>query len=103
MHKPLARPRARRAPPLIAALVLAACARSEGPTTLVDKPALQEVVELQVARDAGALAERLEGRSAVVRARAALALASVQSQNAATALIEALDDGEAVVRANAAF
>jgi peptidylprolyl isomerase len=84
-------------------LVAVACASPEDPVSLLENPDLQRVVELQTARDGGALADLLGDRSAAVRARAAFALASVQDQNASTALIEVLGDDDATVRANAAF
>ncbi len=70
---------------------------------LLGSPALQEVVDLQVRRDGGALVERLSSPDAAVRARAALALASVQDPLAEGALQLLLDDPVVTVRGNAAF
>ena len=53
---------------------------------------LQEVVELQVRRDADGLIERLRSPEASLRARAALALASVQALEAVPDLLEAASD-----------
>ncbi|MGD8319707.1 MAG: peptidylprolyl isomerase, partial [Gemmatimonadota bacterium] len=61
------------------------------------------VVDLQVARDADGLGERLSADRPDVRARAAFALGSVQSRLAVPALIRALSDSVAAVRRDAAF
>jgi len=64
---------------------------------------LQTLVDLQVRRDAGELAEALRHDDPHVRARAAFALASVQAPSAVPALREALGDPTPAVRADAAF
>ncbi len=70
---------------------------------LLSNPALQEVVELQVARDGGALTALLRSENAAVRARAAYALGSVQDPGAASTLVSLLSDPDAAVRRDAAF
>lgn len=92
---------------LLLAVLAGGCARapdqgrpSDG---LLGSPELQRVVELQVARDGGALTDLLGDPSAAVRARAALALASVQYAEALAPLTGALDDGDDAVRRDAAF
>src|SRR5688500_3908608 len=82
--------------------LLAGCG-GDSSSGLLSSRDLQAVVELQTARDGGALARLLADRSPAVRARAALALGSVQDQTAAPALIEALGDEDPLVRAHAAF
>ncbi|MSR36858.1 MAG: hypothetical protein EXR95_09525 [Gemmatimonadetes bacterium] len=97
-------------PPIVRAAITAAllgapllaCDRSGG-ASLLGNPDLQRVVELQMARDGGALARLLADGDPAVRARAAFALASVQDQRAADALVAALGDDEPAVRAEAAF
>jgi peptidylprolyl isomerase len=61
------------------------------------------VVDLQVARDGQALAERLGATDPRVRARAAFALASLGDEATAPALLEALADPSSLVRADAAL
>ncbi len=70
---------------------------------LLERPDLQAVVDLQVARDGPALAARLEDPDPAVRARAAFGLGSVQDAAAVPALLDALDDPDPGVRADAAF
>ncbi len=70
---------------------------------LLLEAALQEVVELQVRRDANTLLDRLHASEASVRARTALALGSVQALEAVPDLVTALDDESAAVRRDAAF
>ena len=70
---------------------------------LLGSAVLQEVVELQVARDGAALGELLASPDPLVRARAAVALASVQDATALEALSGLLADPSPEVRANAAF
>lgn len=91
-----------------AAIRPAAGSGSPGPSTRVSdhllvRPELQALVDLQVARDAGALIERLGDADAAVRARAAFALGSVQDARAVPSLVPLLDDARAAVRADAAF
>ncbi len=71
--------------------------------SLLARPELQRVVDLQVRRDGGALVRLLADPSRAVRARAALALGSVQDSAAVPALLIALGDDAPAVRANAAF
>jgi cyclophilin family peptidyl-prolyl cis-trans isomerase/HEAT repeat protein len=73
------------------------------PDGLLRRPDLQAVVDLQVARDGSALADRLRDPDAAVRARAAFALASVQDRAAVPALRLALSDPDERVRCDAAF
>ena len=85
---------------------LAGCGRggSAGSSPdLVGNPALQEVVALQVDREARALVRLLGEDDPAVRARAAFALGSVRDQATAPALVERLTDPVAAVRAEAAF
>ena len=70
---------------------------------LLTRPDLQEVVDLQIARDGAALQPLLQSPDPAVRARAALALASVQDPTTAPALEAALADPSPAVRGNAAF
>ena len=70
---------------------------------LLESPALQEVVDLQIARDGAGLEGLLESPDALIRARAALALASVQDPGALEVLTRLLDDRSTNVRGNAAF
>ncbi|MFP3947608.1 MAG: peptidylprolyl isomerase [Longimicrobiales bacterium] len=70
---------------------------------LLEREELQELVELQIARDGDALLERLGDPEASVRARAAFALASVQDPDAVPPLLELLHDSDPRVRADAAF
>ena len=70
---------------------------------LLERPELQAVVDLQIARDGAALERLLQDPDAVVRARAALGLASVQDPGTAPALMAALSDATPAVRASAAF
>ncbi|MFH1763357.1 MAG: peptidylprolyl isomerase [Gemmatimonadota bacterium] len=69
----------------------------------VGNPALQAVVDLQVARDGAGLRALLRSEDGAVRARAAFALASVQDPDAGSALTGLLSDPEAAVRRDAAF
>ena len=78
-------------------------ARSRDADGLLARPDLQAVVDLQVRRDGGALADSLASADSVVRARAAFALASVQDPGAVPALRRLLDDAVPAVRADAAF
>ena len=73
------------------------------PDGLLGSAALQEVVDLQVAREGEALGELLGSPDPRVRARAAFALASVQDAAALEALAGLLADPSPEVRANAAF
>jgi peptidylprolyl isomerase len=70
---------------------------------LLTNPALQEVVDLQVARDGSGLTALLRSDDPVVRARAAFALGSVQDPEAASVLTGLLADPEAAVRRDVAF
>ncbi|MBT8397489.1 MAG: peptidylprolyl isomerase [Gemmatimonadetes bacterium] len=70
---------------------------------MLENPALQQVVELQAARDGSALTALLRSGDAQVRARAAFALASVQDPEAGSALTSLLSDPEEGVRRDAAF
>ena len=70
---------------------------------LLERPALQAVVDAQVERDGDALILALGDPDPAVRARAAFALASVQDRGAVPALLELLGDPEPRVRADAAF
>ena len=70
---------------------------------LLGSPALQEIVDLQIARDGAGLQGLLESPDALIRARAALALASVQDPAALEVLTRLLDDPSTNVRGNAAF
>jgi peptidylprolyl isomerase len=70
---------------------------------LLADPELQEVVDLQVARDGEALTALLRAERAAVRARAAYALASVQEPGAGSALTGLLSDPDPHVRRDAAF
>ncbi|MDX1567312.1 MAG: peptidylprolyl isomerase [Longimicrobiales bacterium] len=70
---------------------------------LLQREDLQNLVELQIARDGEALVERLGDPDAAVRARAAFALASVQDPDAVLALLELLHDPDPRVRSDAAF
>lgn len=71
--------------------------------SLLVRPELQRLVDLQLARDAEALMEALRDPDAAARARAAFALGSVQAVEALPALVRALADPSARVRADAAF
>jgi len=73
------------------------------PDQLLARPALQAVVDAQVARDGDAIIERLDAEEPAVRARAAFALASVQDTAAVPALLDRLRDGVPIVRTDAAF
>jgi cyclophilin family peptidyl-prolyl cis-trans isomerase/HEAT repeat protein len=98
--------RARLGSLILAITVSSGCAGRDQEASspdLLENDALQEVVELQTARDAGALVRLLEDDQPVVRARAAFAFASLQDQRAAPALIALLADQSALVRAEAAF
>jgi cyclophilin family peptidyl-prolyl cis-trans isomerase/HEAT repeat protein len=103
---------------LAATLVLAACGPgaipdepvgeisappTRPPDGLLDNPTLQELVDLQVARDGASLTGFLRSEDPVVRARAAYALASVQDPEAGSTLTALLSDSEAEVRRDAAF
>jgi cyclophilin family peptidyl-prolyl cis-trans isomerase/HEAT repeat protein len=70
---------------------------------LLGNPALQQVVDLQVARDGAGLRALLRSEDGAVRARAAFALASVQDPDAGSALTGLLSDTDAAVRRDAAF
>lgn len=70
---------------------------------LLERPELQEVVELQSRRDGRALMALLDDSDPAVRARAAFALGSVQEPEARDALVGLLEDPEAGVRGDAAF
>jgi peptidylprolyl isomerase len=70
---------------------------------LLAEPALQAVVDRQVARDGPGLVEALSDPEARVRARAAFALASVQDPASTGALAAALQDPSPPVRMDAAF
>jgi len=70
---------------------------------LLENPVLQEVVDLQVARDGGGLTALLRADDGAVRARAAFALASVQDPGAGSTLTGLLSDPDPAVRRDAAF
>jgi len=70
---------------------------------LLTRPALQKVVEAQIARDGQRLTRMLDADAPSVRARAAFALASVQDTSAIPALLERLRDGVPTVRTDAVF
>ncbi|MGI9175147.1 MAG: HEAT repeat domain-containing protein, partial [Rhodothermales bacterium] len=86
---------------------LPAAAAQEGPSrpsdSLLYRPTLQHIVDVQVARDGSALARALEDDNPDVRARAAFALASVQDTTTVEALLALLTDAVPDVRADAAF
>ncbi len=89
---------------LLACLVCApALFAQRAPDSLLRRPDLQRLVDLQVERDGPALREALADRDATVRARAAFALASVQDSASAPVLVALLRDPVAAVRADAAF
>lgn len=71
--------------------------------SLLERPVLQRIVELQERRDGAALIRALRSREPAVRARAAFALGSVQDKAAVPSLERLLNDGHAEVRADAAF
>lgn len=107
-------PRRRRRVALLLLLVvtaLTAPARAQesplrsdrAPDGLLRRPELQELVDLQVARDGRGLAARLSDPDPSVRARAAFALGSVQEPAVVHPLLGALDDPDPRVRADAAF
>ncbi len=73
------------------------------PDGLLSNPALQEVADLQVARDGEALRALLSAEDPAVRARAAFALASVQDPEAGRPLSGLLWDSDPAVRRDAAF
>lgn len=73
------------------------------PDGLLGNPALQHVVDLQVARDGAGLMALLGSDDAAVRGRAAYALASVQDPGAGSALAGLLADPDPGVRRDAAF
>lgn len=93
----------------LVALLGAAPARAQAPSTgrppdsLLARPDLQALVDLQVRRDGPALAARLDDPDPAVRARAAFALGSVQDPTAVPGLLDLLADPDAAVRADAAF
>ncbi len=98
--------------PVLFVLAASACSNASGQTGdpwgrradgLLTDPALQQVVDAQVRRDAGALAGFLASDQPVVRARAAFALGSVQDLRARPLLFGLLADPDARVRADAAF
>ena len=70
---------------------------------LLGNPALQRVVDLQVARDGAGLTALLRSEDGAVRARAAFALASVQDPEAGSTLTALLSDPVPAVRRDAAF
>lgn len=82
------------------AVVVPALPPSDG---LLESPALQEVVDLQVGRDGAGLQVLLDSPDPLIRARTAFALASVQDPTALEALAQLLDDPSTNVRGNAAF
>lgn len=93
----------------VAALALVACdgagavGAGRPDDGLLERPDLQEVVEVQGRRDGAALVTLLGEEDPDVRARAAFALGSVQDPGAREALEALLADPEARVRADAAF
>lgn len=70
---------------------------------LLDRPALQAVVESTVARDGAALIALLGDEDPLVRARAAYGLGSVQDPAARSPLLDLLHDPQPRVREDAAF
>jgi peptidylprolyl isomerase len=70
---------------------------------LLSRPALQEIVEAQVARDTAALRRALPSDSPSVKARAAFGLASVPDTAAIARLTDLLTHGVPAVRTDAAF
>lgn len=93
---------------LITSVVVSGCAKSPAPgdrpsDRLLESPALQRIVDLQVDRDGRALTGYLNDEDPLNRARAAFALGSVQYRDAVPALIELLGDGDPRVRADAVF
>lgn len=92
---------------LFATLALAAPLAAQDPGRpydgLLERPELQAVVDLQVARDGAALAALLEDSDPAIRARAAFALGSVQDPETVPALLAAIDDPDPAVRADVAF
>ena len=70
---------------------------------LLLRPDLQDLVDLQVRRDAAGLVASLTHEDPHMRARAAFALGSVQAPSAVSALRTALGDPTPAVRADVAF
>ncbi len=70
---------------------------------LLERPDLQAVVELELARDGAGLRARLRDEDPAVRARAAYALATVKDLGAVAELRALLADPDPRVRADAAF
>jgi len=70
---------------------------------LLERPALQGLVDAQVERDGEALIRALGDSDPAIRARAAFALASVQDGDAVPTLLELLADPDPRVRTDAAF
>ncbi len=73
------------------------------PDSLLFRPDLQHLVDLQIEREGKAIIPYLEHSDPLVRARAAFALASVQDPNATPALLAHLNDTDPRVRADVAF
>lgn len=73
------------------------------PDGLLERPALQVLVDAEVERDGATLIRSLGDGDPAVRARAAFALASVQDPGAVPALLDRLRDTDPRVRADAAF
>ena len=93
---------------MFASAVLSGCAKSPAPgdrpsDRLLERPALQMIVDLQVDRDGRALTAYLNDEDPMIRARAAFALGSVQYRDAVPALVDLLGDGDPRVRADAVF
>ncbi len=93
---------------LITVVVVNGCVKSPAPgdrpsDRLLESPALQKIVDLQVDRDGRALTGYLNDEDPLIRARAAFALGSVQYRDAVPALVELLGDDDSRVRADAAF
>ncbi len=94
----------------IVAFALAGCDQGAVPDPpvrpsdgILDSPALQAVVDLQVAGDMYGLIDALESDQGVVRARAAFALASLAALESVDALSAKLGDADPTVRADVAF
>jgi len=89
-------------------LVAGGCTAANGPSdrpsdSLLDRPDLQMLVDLQTERDGATLVEYLGDDDPAVRARAAFALGSVQHPFTAHILRVLLEDGDPRVRADAIF
>jgi len=78
-------------------------AQMRHPDSLLYRPDLQHIVDLQTARNARAIFPFLEHSDPLIRARAAFALASIQDTDALPFLLRHLNDPDPRVRADVAF